>query len=236
MSELDEFYEPGKTTPPNTAWMITFADLLSLMLTFFVLLYSMKVITHADWEHVVKSLRQRLNPNQEVTEFQSTAERDVMRITRPEAENLDYLESIIREKIGKDTGRAVALRRLDDRLVISLASDLLFESGSAVLTPAGETTLNQVSDALGTLINRIEIDGHTDPNPIASREFPSNWELSIARAQRIARSVYASGYLRPVDVFGLADSRYDEITPRIGQDQRYRLARRVDIVIRQTEP
>ncbi len=230
--DLREAYGPQQVNR-KTAWMITFADLLSLMLTFFVLLYSMSVINKAKWEEVVRSLQQRLNPER-VVEITFTEDRTIVKREQPPAADLDYIYTILSEKLNKVVSNDIALLRLDDRVVISLASDLLFEAGKADINPAGNQTLTVVSDAVGALNNKITINGHTDPRPINTEDFPSNWELSLARANRIAERLYASGYLFSIEVYGLGASRHDEILST-GR-QKNRLARRVDIEVRNVAP
>ncbi len=216
---------------PN-AWMITFADLLSLMLTFFVLMYSMSVITIGEWEELVRSLQQRLNPDREVVEFNFSEDKMIVKKDKPLATDLDYLFEVIQDKLASGTSEHVVMRRLDDRVVISLASDLLFTPGSADLSSEGEKTLSTVADIVGSLNNKVTVNGHTDPTPIKTKKFPSNWELSLSRAHTVAERIYASGYLKSIDMFGLADSRYDEISENYTKTKRYELARRVDIEVR----
>jgi len=91
------------------------------------------------------------------------------------------------------------IRIVGDRFVFQ--SDVLFDTASADLTPAAQTKLTTVAQALkqlsGEIPNNIdwvlEIDGHTDARPIHTAEFPSNWELSSARAQSVVRFLIAQG-------------------------------------------
>lgn len=232
--EFHGFY--GASEHDNkTAWMLTFVDLLSLMLTFFVLLYAMSHITRSQWEDVARSLQQRLNPGRIFQEFNFSETHSVTEKEAPAGSNLDYVYTILSDKLGKiSASQEVTLQRLDDRVVVSLASDLLFAAGRANLQPRGENTLRLVSDAVGSLNNKLTINGHTDPSPIHTEEFPSNRELSLARAHRVAERLYAAGYLFDIEAFGLADSRYDEIKA-YGKEKK-RLARRVDIDIRPVMP
>ena len=80
---------------------------------------------------------------------------------------------------------------------VTLGSDITFRPGSADLSPAGQrvlTTLAQsvVRAGVGTLVE-VQVSGHTDPVPINTREFPTNWELSTARASRIVRHLTEGG-------------------------------------------
>ena len=84
-------------------------------------------------------------------------------------------------------------------MVSIVADDVLFEPGSAHVEAAGSRALDAVAAALRSLDNQIAIEGHTDDRPISNSRFPSNWELSTARAGAVLR------YL--VDHHGLPPSR-----------------------------
>ena len=73
--------------------------------------------------------------------------------------------------------------------------------------------------------------GHTDPRPITSDRFASNWELSLSRAANIAAVLENVGYDRPVTVRGYASARFDDISETVPISERLDLSRRVDIVI-----
>ena len=234
-NELDTLNFHSSNERKN-AWMITFADLLALMLTFFVLLYSMSTITQGQWEELVKSLQQRLNPSREILEFNFTEEKTITKKQVMRGSDLDYLYGIIREKLVESAADEVTLLRLDDRVVISLASDLLFSAGSSKLSVRGERTLGIVADIVSTLRNKITVNGHSDPSPIKTPDYPSNWELSLHRANTIAQRLYGAGYLYSIDSYGMADSRFDEIDSSYSAAKRKTLARRVDIEIRGIVP
>ncbi len=95
----------------------------------------------------------------------------------------------LRELIGNHPG----IQIVGDRFVMQ--SEVLFPSGSATLNPAGLAELNQLASTLNTIIKKIppdlpwilRVDGHTDPLPINTVQFPSNWELSTARATAVVR-------------------------------------------------
>lgn len=218
----------------SQAWMITFADLTALMLTFFILLFSMSTIDSTTWETIVDSFRQHLNPSKSGQD-QSTGERNqVTRIIIPQSTDLDYLNTLIIGKIRDHPllSRAI-LTRLDDGLVISLPSDALFEIGSAILTEGAVEAAGLLVEVLDLVGNRVDIHGHSDPTPIDGGEFFSNWELSVGRALSLGTMLLEAGLTKDVAAFGFADSRYGDISTEFTEEQRLRLGRRVDVVIRE---
>lgn len=220
----------------SQAWMITFADLTALMLTFFVLLFAMSKVDSSTWEAIVDSLKHELNPSKS-GQGQSSGERnEVTRIIIPQSTDLDYLNTLIIGKIRDHPllSRAI-LTRLDDGLIISLPSDALFETGSATLTEAAGEAAGLLVEVLGLVGNRIDIHGHSDPTPIDGGEFVSNWELSVGRALSLATMLLQAGLDKDIAAFGFADSRYADISSEFTKEQRLSLGRRVDVVIREGE-
>ena len=218
----------------NNAWMIIFADLTALLLTFFVLLFSMSSINVAEWEEVITALSNKLGPNFSADKGQEGAALSIDTTFVPKAVDLDYLNNILTSKLSSDPvlGRA-EISRLDDRMVISLPSDALFRPSSAHLTEQALSAVGLLGDALLVVGNRIDVAGHTDPRPISTWEYPSNWELSLARAVSVASSLRQAGYTAPVAAIGYGDSRFDEVSPDLTEDQRLLKARRVDVIIRE---
>ena len=83
--------------------------------------------------------------------------------------------------------KLVRVRRTTLWLEVEISSDVLFESARAVPAPQATATLRELGDALRAFPNPLRVEGHTDDRPIASLEFPSNWELSAARAAAVVR-------------------------------------------------
>ena len=220
--------------PRKTAWMLTFADLLSLMLTFFVLLYSMNTLKQGKWSELVESLSQRLNPRSEIQDFTIVRDLGIERIDEKPGADLDYLYAIFVDKVeGTPELKGLSLRKLDDRLVISLSADTMFQPGVAALKFTSITTLDTIVSLVGNVNNQVDVVGHTDPEPVSGETYPSNWELSLARATAIAHTLRSTGYPYDIEVFGLADSRFDEITDALTAAKRTEFSRRVDIVVRE---
>lgn len=88
----------------------------------------------------------------------------------------------------------LSVRIVDGKMVVSLGSDVLFASGSAKLSAAGQDAIKEVSAQLAAIPNkRYQVEGHTDNVPIATAIFPSNWELASARALNVTRAMIDAG-------------------------------------------
>lgn len=212
-------------------WLLTFTDLVSLMLTFFVMLFSMSNVKLDKWQNVIDSLSQSLAPEQVKTQSSSTSLHNIATVFRKRAINLDYLTSVLREKIESDELlKQTQFLRLEDRLVLALPGDLLFEAGRAVMSDRAREALYRLGNALNTINNQIGVNGHADPSAPAGGAYASNWELSTARAAAVANELRRGGYSEPIVAFGYADGRYN-LLPNMPAAQRQLLGRRVDIVI-----
>lgn len=228
-NDMDEM---PKAEEPKNAWMVTFTDLVSLMLTFFVLLFSMSSVKVDEWDAMIDTLTQTLNPGKLTTVAAATAKFNIGTIFRRQATNLDYLsgvmESVIREDPVLSNSRIMLL---DDRLVIAMPGDLLFPPGLAVMPDEARSALFTLGSLLRNVGNQIGVNGHTDPSPPdPARGYTTNWELSLSRATAVANALRASGYTDDIIAYGYADSRYNQL-PNLTPEERKQLGRRVDIVI-----
>jgi chemotaxis protein MotB len=108
-----------------------------------------------------------------------------------------------------DAGR-VSIHVRHGRIVLSLRNDVLFDEGKTDLKPAGKQALADVAQALRTVSSRsFQVAGHTDNLPIKSKEFPSNWELSTARAVVVVKFLSQQG----VNPSALSAAGYGEFDP-----------------------
>ena len=113
------------------AWLITFADLVALLITFFVMMFATQKVDVGKWESLVDTLSRRLNPNQTILIARPSAGRNPELLSPDRAINLDYLEAVINDKRRAAPELAgLDLRRREDRLVITLPAELLFKPGA----------------------------------------------------------------------------------------------------------
>ncbi|MEX2466142.1 MAG: OmpA family protein [Gemmatimonadota bacterium] len=128
-----------------------------------------------------------------------------------------------------DGGR-VSVDIVRGRMVIQLPQDILFASGSATIGAEGRRTLQEIGSVLGELDDReFQVEGHTDNVPISTERFPSNWELSSARALSVVRLLIQSG-VAPERVSGAGFGEFQPVAPNDDAASR-RLNRRIEIVM-----
>lgn len=214
------------------SWLIIFADLLALLLTFFVLMFSMSSVQVSKWEAVVESLSENLNPNRAQIQEENWQNIEAAMVPQKEALSLSYLKKIFEDKLQYDPIlRRSSVTLLDDRLAITMPADLIFEKGQSEFVRDAYKSMLELGASLQSIQNKITVVGHTDLEPTSGRYYPTNWELSLGRAISVARLIEQAGYTQNIETFGNGSSRFDELDENIPLDERYLLARRVDIFI-----
>jgi chemotaxis protein MotB len=127
-----------------------------------------------------------------------------------------------------DAGK-LKVKIADGRMVLELPSDVLFASGSAELSPAGLSTIAQVTTALLTIKRKLQVEGHTDNVPIKTSRFPSNWALGAARAITIVNTMIGAG-MNPAQLSAASYGEFKPVAPN-DTDQHKGQNRRIEIVI-----
>ena len=291
--------------PGVPEWMVTFTDLITLLMTFFVLLYSMSSLETTKFESIASSLRGSFNifsssgmfnqnvgdalfsvtnrPNaqeeaeepppepgsKEYTEMLEGTIADLKsQVTELSEELATYIDTEL-EDPGGDTKpvelteeeimqleiRAARQRKLEhfmqdilyetdklgiggyvsivseeERLVLRLDSQILFNSGSATLDTKGRTVMIALGENFRDLDHFIEVQGHTDNVPIRTSQFPSNWELSTQRATNVVRILQDECGVPPTRLRSTGFGEYQPIGDNATQEGR-QSNRRIDIVI-----
>ena len=173
---------------PTSSWIVSYSDIMTIILTFFILLLSISTIAQTKYELIVQAF------------------------TGEKAGNLTEVEQEIKEVIEEQGLSGEVKTKLDmDGLKVSFSNALLFASGEAKLRNSAYQALNPISRHLVSKLGPqygIIVEGYTDDVPISNSTFASNWELSTSRAI-IVRQVIASAGLDPrrVSVQGYADTR-----------------------------
>lgn len=213
-------------------WIIIFADLLALMLTFFVLIFSMNAVQYEDWESVVASLSDKLNPSRATVSEKAWEGREATMVYKPFAISLDYLNAVLEQKISHEEALSgIIVHRPEGRLVISVPVVKLFESREIKLSRNGTLMLGELSLLMRQLTNRVGVIGHTDVSQPSGRFFASNWDLSLNRALTVAGGLAEAGYSGPLTAIGYGDSRFRDLDTSIELSERYVLAQRIDLIV-----
>lgn len=174
-------------------WLLSYADLVTLLLAFFVVMYSVSAVNEAKLSELASTLSESFDPSKSV-------ESQTPNLATPET-TVAELSSLL----GVDIN--IVRTSGDNAIRISMPGELLFSSGTAELSDLGILQLQKLMPTLERVTDQIVVEGHTDNQPIATAQFPSNWELSAQRAARVARQLEVWGVTAKLKATGLSDTQ-----------------------------
>lgn len=218
-------------------WITSYADMTQLLLTFFVLLFAFSSIDAIKFRQAVISLQGALGVLTGGPQLLNPGELPVPKPPtdlRPSGKSEIELEGVMQEfqSFLKEQALAndVHLEITERGLVVSFMDKVLFDLGQADLRPEARRVLSEVAIILRKIPNDIRIEGHTCDLPINTPKFPSNWELSTARACTVLRYFIEAEGLAPDRFAAMGYGEYRPKVPNTSEENRA-LNRRVDIVI-----
>ena len=201
-------WQQDRRSPPEPAlgrriWLITFTDLVSLMLAFFVMLFAMSGVKVEVWQAAVSSLSRTIAPSR-IPPPAPVAAYNVQTTEQVPALDLDYLATLL-ERIRRDSSTMMKSRlvRMPDALVLVLDADDIFNDDGEVLSPAAVPMLSDVAGILGNVSNRIGLRFHAPPEERLEAGRGSAWEPALVRAAALANGLRAAGYPRAVVAYAV---------------------------------
>jgi chemotaxis protein MotB len=232
-SYLDLLARPDVSSAAGQAWLVTFTDLIALMLAFFVLLFSMSQIEQAKWQGLVEALYSDLNTLRKVESFKPALDYQPDQEAVVPGADLDYLTPIIREQIAAHPllAREVTIHRAAERLVISLPAQSLFGAGAAAPVPQAVELGSALVSVLRNLNNAVEVEARLERAGAASARH-ADWELALARAVAFTGILTRAGYTGRIVVRATAAT--GPASGRNGGPARSQGAR-LDVVIHEAE-
>ncbi|MBI4595752.1 MAG: OmpA family protein [Candidatus Tectomicrobia bacterium] len=241
--------KPEEEPENHERWLISYADFLTLLFAFFVAMYSVSQVDQKKLGKFSQSIRTAFNvfplsvPGQVTAIFGETKP-----ILIPPINPLQLSQSTLRklekEKFKKmqsdltkgfnNKEKGVTVSVGSKGLEIRLGESLLFNSGEATIQAHAYPVLDALARSLVGLENNIRVEGHTDNVPISTSQFPSNWELSAARASSVVKYFISHHNVSPLR---FSASGYGEHRPLASNDTAEGRAanRRVEIVAPYTE-
>lgn len=212
-------------------WVMTYGDMMSLLLTFFVLIVSFSSMQDTKFKQAANSLKDAfgvLARPESVIEFNVPLVPNHNPETR-EAEILYEVRAIEKMVYENDLQDQVEVEVGQEGVRFRVAAPFLFTSASADLDPASRLLLDNIGLMLCKFPYRVAVEGHTDSLPIRSSRFPSNWELSAARAVSVARYFQSTG-VAPENLGATGYGEFRPIADNETPDGRSR-NRRVEILL-----
>lgn len=239
-------------TPENhERWLITYSDLITLLLIYFVVLYSMSKLDVDKYKNFTESLTSVLKGTAYVFENSGPSileglsgknvrgtNTDIGGSTKnrqmTEQEMINDIQKQVLSLIKEHGIEGKVMVVQEERGLSIMLKDVLFDTGSATLTPQAREVVHEIAKILEKVPNNtIRIEGHTDNVPIHNKYFYSNWELSTARATSVLQEILKVSKVKPDRFSVVGYGEYKPIATNKTSEGRA-LNRRVNILILRT--
>lgn len=219
-------------TPSAPAWMTTYGDMMTLLMTFFILIMSFATIEVDKFKAAMGSLRGAfgvLGDSEEVHSEQSWFSPYQVNIKKQSVLNdVEKLRDLIEQNQLQDI---IEIYAYDTEVLIRIKDTIMFELGNADLKASFLPILHKIIDTLNAHALEFKVVGHTDDLPISTERYPSNWELSIDRALSVVRYMVNEIGLDPARLSAAGHSQYRPLVPNTSPENRA-MNRRVEIHVK----
>jgi chemotaxis protein MotB len=217
----------------ESSWMDTYADTITLLLTFFILLYSMSAVDSQKLKQLSKALQQSLGGSTEVSKLENIDELkvDAEKVGKDADKIKDDLEKKVNKAIeNNNLNSSIKVRKEGRGIVLQLDETILFDSGKDELKPSSIQALDTITKLINGMDNDILVEGHTDNVPIHNSRFDSNWDLSTARAVSVVSYFVEDKGINPTRISVKGYGEYKPLVDNTTPENRA-INRRVDILI-----
>ena len=216
-------------------WLITYADLITLLLAFFIMMYTFSKQNAQTHQEVAQRLKSIFRGGSSVVKEGGAAGSKEMNASPGSAGSGGEIEAELEKQIAamadaNDEGRKISVFRDERGIVIRIMDRAFFDEGRAELKETAKSALRKIVPILEKCNNQVRIEGHTDDVPINTAEFRSNWELSTRRATEVVRHLIEKYGFLP---HRISASGYAEYRPVAANDtqQNRALNRRIEIIL-----
>ena len=226
-------------------WLDTYSDCVTLLMTFFVLLYSMSTVDVEKVKAISEAFSimtgqqadsileyKEYDGNEPVVGGETRYEDLGQNTSQEEVQSQNKMYDQVKEYLQKNQMNSnVAEVKSDERgIIIELRDNVLFDSGKAELITGSTDILDKVNALISTLPNKVVVEGHTDNVPINTAEFPSNWELSTVRATTVVRYFVDNCGQDPSRISAAGYGEYKPVVENTSDENKAK-NRRVNILI-----
>lgn len=220
----------GHDSAGGMRWLLTYADMITLMLALFIILFAMSTISRVKFQQFAKDVSGGFDNQWSINQPPNGGVNGKEPFDANS--NVPDIEKQLQQYVERHKLQSQVQIHMDHRgLVITLLSDKsYYDSGSAQLRPETKKILDAVDSFLKKNQNLIRVEGNTDNVPIATAEYPSNWELSTARAVNVVRYLVEHDHLDPSRISAAGYGQYHPRTDNSSAEAKQQ-NRRVDVVL-----
>ena len=229
-------------------WVISYADFVTMLLALFMVMFATSSMGDLKVKDVNKSIQKVFNAQSVTTNTKDTENVKNVETQQDPQSTFDNTgktildgnngvldtETVLQKmkQLENDTElqTSVKVLKTDRGVVIRLNDTMLFDTGSAIIKPQAKATLDKISSSLASFENPVLIEGHTDSMPIRTEKYPSNWELSTARATNIIKYLTQAHKFPPSRLSAVGYGEYMPVEQNTTPQGRAK-NRRVDIIV-----
>lgn len=216
----------------NARWLITFADLAAVMVAFFVLLFAMAEVDSDKWEGATTAFDRQFRISDAAVTPRPVETANITQRVEQAALDLRYLERVVGEQLKEHEAlRDVRVVVDPDRLTLDFPGELVFAGGRVGVSVSGRQSLFILGGLFAGIENQVAVVGHAVPDQSVEGPAQIDWELSLMRAARVARSLRSAGYGRAIEVQGRSGSRFGGPAPASSDGPRATPVRRIEIIV-----
>ncbi|MBP2032293.1 chemotaxis protein MotB [Clostridium algifaecis] len=231
--------------PSAERWMLSYADFMTLLMIFFVVMYAMSQVDQTKYNQLSQSLSIAMGGGKTVIGADNTSSvkdnvKEIQDIqqqnqsqgeAKVEANNLKQLKKQVDQYLNKNGLSNGVSTKVDERgLVVSINNTLFFDTGKAEIKPDIQTKLIGIGKIVNQLGNSIRVEGHTDNVPISNSSYQSNWQLSTIRASNVTQFLQDKVGVNPEKLTSVGYGQYRPVADNSTEANRAK-NRRVDIII-----
>jgi len=209
-------------------WAIPYGDLVTLLLAFFVVMYSVSQVSESKYRVLSDSLNAAFRGTPTTVSPIQVGERAATTVAAPLVQLPADQKLMALRQLAQQAEKAMAplimqglvdVSRGDGKLSIAIRSDILFGSGSAALSADAQPVIKLLGQVLAGFPVDIQVEGHTDDVPVASGQYVSNWELSVARALSVVHLLIQDG-VPPQRLSAVGYGEFRPVVPNATPDGR----------------
>ena len=229
--------QPDENHPgSNRGWEIIYTGFIMIMLSFFIMLTSFASMDKARVMQFSRAFTDAVSVKTGGLNFEpgDTVLTEPEDMVHKESELAYIFKDVVQYVSTMGIGAEIGVAFSEKGLVMTLDDKLLFETGVAEISNTAMPLLSKIGHIISETKHGVQIEGHTDNVPIQTRRYPSNWELSTARAVNVLRFFISNNDISPERLYAVGFGEFQPVTPNATKEGREK-NRRVEIIFLRSE-
>ncbi len=215
-------------------WLLTYADLITLLMVFFVLLFAMSHTDTKKFQALAASLRNAFNVSSTTGSQPSVvANSNGSSTSVIEQQDFQQIQATIQQIEASQSipTNLITAQITKEGISVTLSGELLFFNGTNQIKPDGLVLLQRLGAIISKIPNQVRVEGHTDNIPVQSAQYPTNWELSAARAVAVVRYLAEDSGVAAQRLSAVGFGQYQPIVPNDTRAHREENRRAVIVIL-----